>query len=364
MLVAGVGMALGCKGPPKQVETVNPHGSRLLVIAFRSYGGSQASLERAANELLTAWPAVTFAGRGSHRVRYDERKSAGFLASATLFRSALPVQGILQALAAVEERLGGPPSQAAPLVKLDLLWVEGVDLRAPELTLPSPLLFETAWANSLFREVGEAALLDAHARGRESASTHRRLVRATRELAAAGAGPARTLDPDIGRATLARSPAGTTYVQAADVGLDALAAAGDLLLLAEMDARATAPKPATDADAAEAIRNAMAKLGRRSVLEVEIEVRGERFDDRAQAWVDGLARALAPRHFVGVRTVVYAADAGRIRGAVLGHADPAWSPRFRPGETRVSSRRHEPGNAAPGPGTVTDVALSTAYLPR
>jgi hypothetical protein len=340
---------LGCKRAQKHMEKVNYMGQRPSVIGFRSYTGSRVALLNAAQDLLTASGTISFAPGGSKYEWYhDEDRKPDFIATARLFESKLSVEGILGMMGAVEERLGGPQQEAAPLVKMDLLWVEGVEMETPELTLPNPLIFEKLWANSVFVEASEGALLAASKAGRERDSVVHRVARAYKHFKGVK-DPAVThfFSTPIGGESdveLERKPGGTVYDEGASDDVDTLAIAGHLLLVAEQDVLRSrdpdTPKDESDRWTYLSLQRRMPKLPRDSLLPLRVTTTpNASVDEKAQAWVDGLARLLADQHFLGARTVVFSVGSTEISGAVLGRSVPEYRPYFRPGDMAISSQR-------------------------
>ncbi len=340
---------VGCSSAQKHMETVNKMGERPFVIAFRSYSGSRVALLFAAEELLISSGAIRRGGGGSEFEWYhDPARKRDFIATATLLKSDLPVEQILGMMAAVEERLGGPQHAPAPLLKADLLWVEGTELETPEVTLPNPMIFETGWANHILVTAAEFALLEAEKAGREKASSLRRIARAFKRFNDIDDSPPRffftTSSIGEGKVELQRKPGGTVYIQGATDDVDTLAIAGDLLLFAEVDvARGRDPKTPrdeTDRDACFDVRAAVEDMRRDEVLPLQVSISPNAgVDAKAEAWVKGLAGMLAVHHFQGARTVIYSVDAVRISGAVIGHSLPDFRPYFHSGDVAVSSER-------------------------
>lgn len=340
---------VGCSSAQRHMETVNKMGQRPFVVAYRSYSGSRVALLNAADDLMTASGVIAYAAGGSDYEWYhDQERKHDFLASSTLFKSDLPVEAILGMMGAVEERLGGPQRGPAPFMKMDLLWVEGVEMETPELTLPSPLIFEKFWANSIFTKAAEVALFASKEEGREKASFLRRVARAYKHFQDLDNPPDGhffvTNSGGESDLTLERKPGGTVYDHGATDDVDTLAVAGDLLLSAEQDVlRGRDPKTPKDEDdvhASRRVKAAVEKLPRDAILPLQVAVAANAsVDAKAQAWVDGLARFLAAEHFIGKRTIIYSDGPAQIRGAVLGRPAPKFRPYFLPGDTAVSSLR-------------------------
>ncbi len=160
------------------METVNKMGERPFVIAFRSYSGSQYALIGMANDLLKASGTIRCCGGDSNYQWYhDQERKHDFVAQAVAFKTELPVEGIFGVMAGVAERLGGPQREPTPLIKMDLMWVEGVEMETPELTLPNPLIFDKYWANTIFVEASEDVMFRSRDEGREKTSVVRRIAK-------------------------------------------------------------------------------------------------------------------------------------------------------------------------------------------
>ena len=339
---------IGCGSAQRHMETVNKMGQRHFVgIAFRSYAGSRTALLSAARDLITASGVIAYATGGTDNEWYHDReRKHDFLASATLFKTDLPVEGILGMMAAVEERLGGA-HEPAPLMKLDLLWVEGVELATAEVTLPSPMIFDKFWANSIFAEAAEGAMFAAQAAGREKASILRRVARAYKHYQDHIDSPDGYFfqsDLEGGSSLeLERTPAGTVYDHGGIDEVDTLAAAGDLLLSAEQDVLRgrdpATPRDEDDEHASRRARAAVKKLPRDTVLPLKVAVAGRpRWMPRPRRGSTGSRDSWRPStSWAGEPSI--SDGPMQISGAVLGHPAPKFSPYFQPGDTAVSSVR-------------------------
>jgi hypothetical protein len=367
---------VGCSSAQKHMETVNKMGERPFVIAFRSYSGSQESLIHAAKDLLKASGTIRRGGGGSEYQWYhDEERKRDFVVQAVVFKTELPVEGILGMMAAVDERLGGPQREPVPLIKMDLMWVEGVEMETPELHLPSPLIFEKYWANRVFVEASEDVMFRSRDEGREKTSVVRRIAKAYKKYhdmddsAVTFFYETNELSPP----ELSRKPGGTIYSQEAVDDLNTIAVAGNLLLFAEVDVTherdPQTPRDETDRDAYFSDQDLLEKLPRDTMLALEVPIEATAtVDAKAQAWVDGLAGLLAVHHFVGARTVIYAVDATRISGAVIGHPDANSKSYFHRRDVAVSSERAADmpinRNAQEEARDCRLVTLSTLYHPH
>jgi hypothetical protein len=188
-------------------------------------------------------------GGSEYQWYHDEERKHDFVVQAVVFKTELPVEGILGMMAAVDERLGGPQREPVPLIKMDLMWVEGVEMETPELHLPSPLIFEKYWANRVFVEASEDVMFRSRDEGREKTSVVRRIAKAYKKYhdmddsAVTFFYETNELSPP----ELSRKPGGTIYSQEAVDDLNTIAVAGNLLLFAEVDVtRGRSPSTAPD----------------------------------------------------------------------------------------------------------------------
>lgn len=122
-------------------------GVRAVVGFGANLGDRLATLRKAAAMLAREVPI----GRTSRVYRtapVGESAKYEFLNAAALVRSEATPEALLNVLLSIEAELGrvrrekwGPRT-----IDLDLLWVEGVVLQTPRLTLPHPALTERAFA--------------------------------------------------------------------------------------------------------------------------------------------------------------------------------------------------------------------------
>jgi 7,8-dihydro-6-hydroxymethylpterin-pyrophosphokinase len=153
--------------------------SRQLAISIRAFYGSRTALLTLAKRMLVASHEFEFAGAVSDYSCFEDEQQGEFLAVAILYRSRLPVEGVLERVRTVERSLQDPEgSPLRPVIELRLLWMEGVHIQTPELTLPSPLLETQRWASLVFVEAAEDALVDAMEQGTESKSVVEKIAAA------------------------------------------------------------------------------------------------------------------------------------------------------------------------------------------
>ncbi len=126
----------------------------LAVVGFGSNVGDRLAALRDAAEQLGR---VAILERGSH---VYETAPVGppqrdFLNAAALVRATLDPVGVLDALLAIEQRLGRVRRErwGPRVIDLDVLWIEGVAFDDERLTVPHPRLAERAFALAPLLEV-------------------------------------------------------------------------------------------------------------------------------------------------------------------------------------------------------------------
>jgi hypothetical protein len=129
----------------QQMLIMTPSEPRHMVFALRSYTGSRRHLLAAANALLDASPlgAGDPKNRGGHRLQLLEAKGElrEHYFGALRYKTAISLQQALAIAAGVEKKLEDPHKPGArETVRIDLVWVQGVEIKTPELVLPSPEL--------------------------------------------------------------------------------------------------------------------------------------------------------------------------------------------------------------------------------
>jgi 2-amino-4-hydroxy-6-hydroxymethyldihydropteridine diphosphokinase len=167
---------------PDDVAATDPSARRAVVALGANLGDRQAALDRAA-ELIGA-EVGPLAARSRWRetpalIHPDDpaRSYPAFLNGAVLARTSLAPGEILQALHAIEARLGRDRSQEAArwrprLIDLDLLAVEDLILDDPSLRLPHPEMHKRdfvlapfcevwpGWRHPVFQRTAEELLAD------------------------------------------------------------------------------------------------------------------------------------------------------------------------------------------------------------
>jgi 7,8-dihydro-6-hydroxymethylpterin-pyrophosphokinase len=148
VLVGLLAMALGCRGAcmsekaKMEILKAAPDRPRYMSFLMRSYTGSRQHLLIAAREML----ALSSVGGEP-----EEQRTSGFYimnATETLRENLMGVfsvrnqVSIEQALATAHEIEAGLADSKSPgareTVRIDLLWVQNVEVKLPNLTLPSP----------------------------------------------------------------------------------------------------------------------------------------------------------------------------------------------------------------------------------
>jgi hypothetical protein len=124
----------------------------MLAFLFRSYAQARYAFVETAGRMMFDAPGLTGRG-GSHQyvaLRFDGHPF-DLASCAVQFESLLSIRQLLGLARAIERQLGGglqgrdEANGTEPIV-IDLLWVFGAKLSAPEITLPNPIIGKAAWA--------------------------------------------------------------------------------------------------------------------------------------------------------------------------------------------------------------------------
>ena len=122
----------------------------LSVVGLGASLGDRANTIGTAVRLLAAWPGVEL--RGCSRVYASPPRGgvAGgdFLNAAVVLRCFAGPEALLEALRAVEHRMGRRHTRrwADRVLDLDVLWIEGLEWSSPTLQVPHPRLHERTFA--------------------------------------------------------------------------------------------------------------------------------------------------------------------------------------------------------------------------
>jgi hypothetical protein len=120
-----------------------PDKPRFMAFVLRSYTGSRQHLLIAAREMLTASALGGDPKKRGATIKVHQMKPAGQLREHAIgtvsFQNTVSIQQALEIAADIERKLEDPKKPGArETVRIDLIWVQGVKLRAPGLELPSP----------------------------------------------------------------------------------------------------------------------------------------------------------------------------------------------------------------------------------
>ncbi len=120
-----------------------PDKPRFMAFVLRSYTGSRQHLLIAAREMLTASALGGDPKKRGATIKVHQMKPAGQLREhaigAVSFQNTVSIQQALDIAASVERKLEDPKKPGArETVRVDLIWVQGVKMKAPGLELPSP----------------------------------------------------------------------------------------------------------------------------------------------------------------------------------------------------------------------------------
>jgi 7,8-dihydro-6-hydroxymethylpterin-pyrophosphokinase len=255
----------------------------------------------------------------------------GYLSASLLCVSTLSVQNLLGLAKGVEERIGDPQKPGArQTIRIDLMWVEGVEVKTPDLELPNPMLDHESWAIGTFVEAAEEAVTNRW--------QIRRFYKALQTVPPPheiSGGPFVMPEP-----TLERDRAGDTWIVLGRDWPDALASSAELLgrALADQDNPDTPRnKMSSDWDV-DVTRVALERAPSSDVTPVDVPLAaGEADADQVRSWMTAVGAALAAAPITMSVPVVFAADGASVRGAIVGGG--AKAPRPPPAILRVVAER-------------------------
>lgn len=143
LVLAGCGHA--CMSEKDKLAMLNaiPDQPRFMAFVLRSYTGSRQHLLIAAREMLTASALNGETKKSGATAEIHQMKAAGQLREHALgavsFKNAISIQQAMEIATGVEHRLADPKKPGArETVRIDLIWVQGVKMKASGLELPSP----------------------------------------------------------------------------------------------------------------------------------------------------------------------------------------------------------------------------------
>ncbi len=134
-----------------------PDKPRFMAFVLRSYTGSRQHLLIAAREMLEASALGGDPKKSGVSYKVYQLKANGQLREhaigAVSFQNAVSIQQALDIAASVEHRLEDPQKPGArETVRIDLVWVQGVKMKTPELELPSPEIAGNSYLAYRFEE--------------------------------------------------------------------------------------------------------------------------------------------------------------------------------------------------------------------
>lgn len=310
--------------------TVRPEKPRLVVFAMRSYAGSRSALLLAGEALLMASPNLKVLNGSMMEIFMPEGDRPGFMVLTDSFESALPIENLMGLAHSVEERLNDPqkPGDRTNL-RVDLIYVHGVNLKTPEIELPHPALFDRkeSWAISTFAVAVEEYIKNPV----EAMQILYAWNHATPPKSKSGRSPVFT-DPDV-----KRSPERDEWKVDSLDWPDALAEAVRALAMAhayrertkENDGSLTNER-VVDKEGASADLRANAgwlyvEESKAEVVELVASSSRSGADDSevAKDWLTAAREALSLHQLRLSSAVVFAATPEGVRGALLGSREPA-----------------------------------------
>ncbi len=338
--------------------TTPTESPRHLVFGLRSYAGSRTAFLLAAARLLKAIPQVKVERRSTIEVYAPRDAEPGYLASSLLIESPLAIVALLDVARGIERQLADPAEpDARQMIRIDLLWVDGVEIRTPDLELPSALLFTQSWAIGTFTEAAEMAIT--------KQSELERFNRSLKEVPPPHESDQIPYLPSV--PSMTRLPTIDSWVCSAYDWLDGLAAAAEALARARMAADASVLGEAEQLAVLKNLDADIAAVSADDVQFVNVRPSGGATDEQiARAWLDGVQAQLAAHPMRMGAIAVISADAGSIRGFLIGERsrvasrsanilsvdvdrDPAESranaaSRRTPNRTRVTLRFFQPSH--------------------
>ena len=213
----------------------------------------------------------------------------------------------------IEDRLADPRDPVArSTLRIDLMWVEGVEVRTEDIQLPHPDLLTRSWALSTFVRAAENAI-----NSREDA---RRILAAMQKVRGPHeVGGIPLLPPEL-EISSGRPPHEVWKVEGRNWpdGLAAAAyAVGVIRWVLDRSAPASSGDPLIDA------RNAAKRVQSDGLVRLEATAAADASDSEiARSWLDGVRDALRASRMRIATAVVYEAEGGLVRGAVIGERLP------------------------------------------
>jgi 7,8-dihydro-6-hydroxymethylpterin-pyrophosphokinase len=267
--------------------------------------------------MLETSPQLKVKGVSPIEIYAPHGTDPGYLAASIHFETSLPISALIGMAGGVEERLADPlhPGERRTL-RADLMWVEGVRIKTPQIELPNPDLFTKSWAIGTFVKAAEMAI-----NSKEEAA---RFYHALKTVP-----PPHEIDStllSIWIPTLARSEAFDLWKTRGDDWLEGLASAAVVLAYADVDvANATRDLSETDQDlTVEPIRAAVEDrpADRIELVEVAVPPGGDA-SATAAAWLAGIQASLKRSATQLATAVVFSADNVSVRGLAIGHESTA-----------------------------------------
>lgn len=321
---------------PADSPPMSTPDTRRFVVGLRAVAGSRIALIRLAARRVARIDGVALDG-GCSLIRCYAGADGDFAAMAVLYRTARSCHEIVAALADLERSLG---------LELTLLWMAGEARHAADPAHAWPRLECERWANDVFVEAGEHALVAATEAGREPVASTRSIANACRDLETSTPGPIWSCSPAGPRRWRHESLGDGRRLHSCGVDPpDLYAAAADLLIYAGLAA-----------DAGDELRDVVDRLlergrqTRRIPLHVALTP-ATSTDDRLLRWLVGVAAQVDPSIQL-THVIVREVDASAVRGEAYG--DDAATPAPLPAVRAVRT-----GRSAGEPVPVFTVAIDT-----
>ena len=291
--------------------TDTPDKPRGAVFGLRSYGGSRTAFLLTAETLFKQAPGVKLTGDSTIEIYAPEGSTPGYMAASILCESQLSIDDLVKLAHGVEERLADPEHPGArQTLRVDLMWVAGVDLKTSQLELPSPELFTKSWAIGTFMRAAEQAV--------PTRAESARLLNAFEKVSGpheVGGVPLLPPELSLDRPLPSQPPQDLWKVQGNDWP-DGLAAAAYALGVIALDRAQGKPEnPYALLDA----KNAAKGIRSERIVPVEASAAGAATDSElARAWLLAVDEALRANELRLATAVIFQASDGRMRGALIG----------------------------------------------
>ncbi len=295
--------------------TDQPEKPRSVVFGLRSYSGSRTSFLLTAEALFKWSPAVKLVRESTIEIYAPEGSAPGYVAASILLQSRLSVQELVALGQTVEERLSDPRNpKARSTLRVDLMWVEGVELKTEALQLPNAELFTKSWAIGTFIRAAEEAV--------PTRAESKRLLNALENVSGPheiGGLPMLAPHVELTRVREPPKPPKDIWKVDGDDWPDGLAAAAFVLGAIAHEREA----PDVFDDSINGARNAAKHVRAEGQVRLEVPIgTGASDSEVMHQWLTAVSQLLRASKMRLASAVVFEAQNDRVRGAVVGERLP------------------------------------------